>query len=161
MPEVGSLAHVVQTIQLAIAPVFLLTGIASFLNVLSGRLARVIDRSRSIEGAQAAATRGEKRRYITELRVLDQRISLASRAIFLCVASAIFVCAMVAMMFVARLANQDLAVVVALMFVFSMVLLIAGLIFFILEVRIATQSIHVSEDLLKLMHLSSTETGED
>jgi len=46
LPAISSIA---QTIQLAIAPVFLLAGIGSILNVLAGRLARVVDRSRVLE----------------------------------------------------------------------------------------------------------------
>ncbi|MEP6793263.1 MAG: DUF2721 domain-containing protein, partial [Saprospiraceae bacterium] len=35
-------------IQLALGPVFLLTGIAGMLNVMSGRLSRIIDRGRTL-----------------------------------------------------------------------------------------------------------------
>ena len=44
--EVSTIAHV---IELAIAPVFLITGIGSLLAVMSNRLARIIDRARQIE----------------------------------------------------------------------------------------------------------------
>ena len=40
---VTTIAH---AIQLAVAPVFLLTGVASILSVLTNRLSRIIDRSR-------------------------------------------------------------------------------------------------------------------
>jgi hypothetical protein len=46
MNEIDEIAHV---IQLSIAPVFLLTGVGTLLNVLSGRLARIIDRARVLE----------------------------------------------------------------------------------------------------------------
>ena len=36
-------------IQLSVAPVFLLAGIAGFLNVMSGRLGRIVDRARVVE----------------------------------------------------------------------------------------------------------------
>jgi len=43
-------------IQLALAPVFLLTGIAGLLSVMAGRLARIIDRARAFtEGRVPAA----------------------------------------------------------------------------------------------------------
>lgn len=45
-PSAGIMSH---AIQLAIAPVFLLTGIAGLLAVIANRLGRIIDRARSLE----------------------------------------------------------------------------------------------------------------
>ena len=44
--QLGDVSHI---IQLSIAPVFLLTGVGTNLTVLTNRLARIIDRSRTIE----------------------------------------------------------------------------------------------------------------
>jgi len=40
---------IAEVIQLAVAPVFLLTGIAGFLSVLSHQLSRVVDRTRVVK----------------------------------------------------------------------------------------------------------------
>ena len=45
-PEVSQVA---QTIQLAVAPIFLLAGVGAFLNVCAGRLSRIVDRARDLE----------------------------------------------------------------------------------------------------------------
>ena len=50
MPTEQSTEIIARAIQLSIAPVFLLTGIAGLLGVMATRLARVIDRARSFEG---------------------------------------------------------------------------------------------------------------
>ena len=44
----ASLVNVAETIRIAVAPVFLLTGLAALLGVITGRLSRVIDRARAL-----------------------------------------------------------------------------------------------------------------
>src|SRR3546814_3769422 len=80
---------IAQTIQLAVAPVFLLAGIGAFLNVCAGRLGRVIDRARVVERVVLETVGEERKRMLREIRKLDRRIDFLNNAIFLSVASAI------------------------------------------------------------------------
>lgn len=144
--DVTDIAH---TIQLAVAPVFLLTGIAGLLNVLAGRLARVVDRSRLLEAEFTDADHPGHALQVWELRALDKRIRYANNAIFLCSISAVLVCLVVAGLFVAELANLGFARTMALGFILAMALLIAGLILFLLEIRVALNSVRVREELLE------------
>lgn len=146
LPAISSIA---QTIQLAIAPVFLLAGIGAFLNVLAGRLSRVVDRSRVLEELHAGSTGAEHERQISELRLLDRRITLANASIFLCVASAIAVCTLVALLFVTQLADLAYRTAVAIAFILAMVLLIVGLVLFLLEIRLATRGLRIRKELLQ------------
>ncbi|WP_404334932.1 DUF2721 domain-containing protein [Sphingomonas sp. MMS12-HWE2-04] len=144
------LSTVSETIQAAIAPVFLLAGIGAFLNVMVGRLARIVDRARNIEQLHPRSTGPEHDRHVWELRIIDRRISVINNAIFLCTASGLAICCVVALMFVARLFNLHVGIWVAVAFVISMVLLMAGLIYFLIEVRMSLEAIHVREELLEL-----------
>jgi cellulose synthase/poly-beta-1,6-N-acetylglucosamine synthase-like glycosyltransferase len=144
------LSTVSETIQAAIAPVFLLAGIGAFLNVMVGRLARIVDRARNIEQLHPRSTGPEHDRHVWELRIIDRRISVINNAIFLCVASGLAICLVVAMMFVARLTNLHVGIWVASSFIISMLLLMAGLIYFLVEVRMSLEAIHVREELLEL-----------
>lgn len=146
LPAISSIA---QTIQLAIAPVFLLAGIGAILNVLAGRLARVVDRYRVLEQLHANSEGEEHYRYVRELRVLDQRMRLANIAIALIVASAIVVCALVALLFITQLADLAFRVAVAVAFVLGMALLVAGLVLFLVEINLALRSVAVREELLE------------
>jgi hypothetical protein len=138
------------TIQAAIAPVFLLAGIGAFLNVMVGRLARIVDRARDIEQLHPRSTGPEHDRHVWELRIIDRRISVINNAIFLCTASALAVCIVVALLFVSRLGNLHVGIWVAIAFIISMLLLMAGLVYFLIEVRISLKAIHVREELLEL-----------
>ena len=105
LPEV---ALVAQTIQLAVAPVFLLAGIGAFMNVMAGRLARVVDRGRVVEERYHGAAAPDRAPYLDELRLLDRRIKLASNAILLSVASGLAVCMLVAMMFIGEMSGLEI-----------------------------------------------------
>lgn len=149
MLELPAISSIAQTIQLAIAPVFLLAGIGAILNVLAGRLSRVVDRSRVLEALHAESEGEEHRRYVQELRIIDRRMRLANAAIALIVASAVTVCVLVAMLFVTQLAGFPFRVAVAVTFVLSMALLIAGLILFLVEINVALRGLRVREELLE------------
>ncbi|HWW65301.1 MAG TPA: DUF2721 domain-containing protein [Sphingomonadaceae bacterium] len=146
VPAAADLAH---TIQLAVAPVFLLSGIGAFLNVLAGRLSRIIDRARLIGAAMAPAGDPEHDRQVWELRLLDRRIRYAIFAIALCTTSAVLICLVVAGIFVADNSRWLVGRYVAAGFISAMVLLIAGLICFLLEVRVAYRTIRVRAELLE------------
>lgn len=146
LPAVSSIA---QTIQLAIAPVFLLAGIGAVLNVLAGRLARIVDRSRVLEQLHAASEGEEHARHVWELRLIDRRIALINAAISLIVASAIVVCLLVGLLFVTQLAGLAYRVAVAITFILTMALLISGLVLFLIEVNLAIRGLRVREELLE------------
>ena len=132
--QVSGIAHV---IQLAVAPVFLLTGVGAMLGVMAGRLGRVIDRSRVLEDRLAAATPERERRYRDELVLLERRGSLMQRAIGLCTASALLVCSVIVILFVGAFLETDVSGVIGLLFVAAMLALFLGLLMFLAEIRLA------------------------
>ncbi len=146
LPAVSNIA---QTIQLAIAPVFLLAGIGAFLNVMVGRLTRVVDRARALEELHAASTGAEHDRHVWELRLLNRRMSVISSSITLCVTSAVAVCCLVGLLFITQLANLPYRQAVAIAFVLAMLLLIAGLVLFLYEIRLARRAIRIRSELLE------------
>ncbi|MFA5990280.1 MAG: DUF2721 domain-containing protein [Sphingomonas sp.] len=142
---------IAQTIQLSLSPVFMLAGIGAILNVIAGRLGRVVDRARALEVLHPASTGPEHDRHVRELRLLDRRMSIINSAMFLCVSSAILTCTVVALLFIAELSNLPIGTLVALTFILAMALLIAGLAMFIIEVRLSLGATHVRVELLEGM----------
>jgi hypothetical protein len=149
IPTLPAVSTIAQTIQLSLSPVFMLAGIGALLNVLAGRLSRVIDRARAVEQLHPRSTGIEHDRHVTELRLLDRRITIVNAALFLAVASAVMTCVVVVLLFVANLADFHFGTLVALAFILAMLLLIASLVGFIVEVRVSLGAIHVREDLLE------------
>jgi hypothetical protein len=144
-PEVSLVAH---TIQLAVAPVFLLAGIAGFLNVCAGRLARVIDRARVVEKLVPASSGAEHDRLIAEIRILDRRIGVVNMAIFFSVLSALLICAVVILLFASNIADVRLGTIVALLFIGSMISIGLGFATFILETSLSGRAIRIRNEIL-------------
>ena len=145
---IPGVSRVAQTIQLALAPVFLLAGIGAFLNVCTGRLARVIDRARTVEHL-VLETRGEEHdRLVSEIRRLDRRMTVVDAAIFLCVASACAICLVVILLFAAQLFRAQLGTEIALLFIVAMLMLAFAFATFLLEVRLGSKTIHIRNEVL-------------
>jgi hypothetical protein len=134
---------IAQVIQLAVAPVFLLTGVGAILNVLTQRLARIIDRARDLEGRLSLASDSEKGSYFGQLDVLRRRARLANWALSQCTTSAFLVCTIIVVLFLEAFLSLNRAGVIALLFISAMLSLIAGLLIFLREVFLATASLRI------------------
>ncbi|MFD2113635.1 DUF2721 domain-containing protein [Thiorhodococcus fuscus] len=126
-------AHV---IQLAVAPVFLITGISGMLSVMTSRLGRIVDRGRVVE-ASAADGSMDAICAKDELERLSRRGRLISVSIGLCTLTALLVSAIIAMLFIGSFLSFDVSLFVALCFVAAMLAFIVALLFFLREVFIA------------------------
>lgn len=143
-----SVSNVANIIQLAIAPVFLLAGIAGILNVLAARLARIVDRARSLESDVPNAEEDVRAAELKELVILDRRMTLCHWAIGLCTTAALLVCLVVMVLFVADIVELAFALPVSLLFIATMISVTLGLLLFLAEVTIATRWVRVSEQFV-------------
>jgi hypothetical protein len=127
-------------IQLAVAPVFLLTAIGTVIAALNIRLGRAVDRRRELEErlpALAAAELGSARE---ELAVIARRIRFVYLAILAAVVSGLFVCLLIAGAFLGAFVRTDLSYTIAGMFIFAMLALIASLLLFLREIFLAVST---------------------
>ena len=146
MIDASDIAH---TVELAVAPVFLLAGIGAFLNAATHRLGRVVDRARYLERELIKDADPQMTAYhIKDLNVLDQRMVSAQRAIALCTVAGLMVCLLVALLFVANLAGLNAAGYIAVLFIAAMTFLTGGLSFFLHEVTIATRMLRVRKEII-------------
>jgi len=153
MIPLPALSTIAETIQLSLAPVFMLAGIGQLLNVLAGRLSRVIDRARQLEKLHPSSAGRERVRHIWELRLLDRRMTIINAALFLAVSSAIMTCIVIALLFIAELAKLHFGTYVAVSFILAMVLLIAAFASFMIEVRISLVAFRIRPELLDTAEL--------
>src|SRR6476646_2569929 len=144
-----SVNTVAEIVRLALAPVFLLSGIGAFLNVLASRLSRIVDRSRQIE-PQLLASRGrEHDRWIADLKILDRRMSLITCATGLSVTSAVLTCLVVVLLFAANLTRTHLGTAIAWLFMASMLTIGTGFSVFLLETTVAARAVRIRSELLQ------------
>jgi hypothetical protein len=133
-----------RAIQLALAPVFLLTGIAGLLNVMTNRLARIVDRLRGLTGGRNGAEAAAAEPLCTELRQLERRRHLANVAIGACTFSALLVCVTIAALFLEVLLGLPMKWLAGVLFTAATLALVLGLAFFLREVFLASRTVHVT-----------------
>ena len=137
MNQIDQIAHV---IQLSISPVFLLTGVGTLLNVLSGRLARIIDRAHVLEQRLATPEPPNADAVVHELRVLERRGRLIYHAIRFSTTSALLVCLVIAALFASSMLHYSTYLIVAGFFIAAMLTSIVSLTLFLREVFLAIET---------------------
>lgn len=143
--QLGDIGNI---IQLAIAPVFLLTGVGGNLLVLTNRLARIIDRSRVLEDRIDIASDKRQQQYLVEIEVLYRRAHLINSAITLSTTCALFVCVVIAALFLGGALGLDLSMLIAMLFVLAMLALIGSFVYLLREIFIATQTLSLQRGSL-------------
>jgi len=132
------ISDITRVIQLAVAPVFLLTAIATLITALNNRLGRIVDRRRVVLNRLHDVVAGDDASK-NELHLLHRRIKLIYFAILSAVIAALMICLVVASAFLGALLSVELARVVAVFFILAMLTLIACLVFFLREVFLAVK----------------------
>ena len=133
------IAHVVQS---SVAPVFLLTGVAATLGVLTNRLARVVDRARVLEG-QLDSQPARRGVLLADLRNLERRAGYINAAISMSAVAALLVALVVVSLFADAFLGVNLAMAVAVLFTGSMLCLAVAYVAFFVEVRLAVAALRI------------------
>ena len=131
-----NLTTVSHVIQLAVAPVFLLTGVGAILSVLTGRLGRLVDRFRVLTETVLDLPPNQ----VGELKILSVRVVWVHWAITLCTVSALFVAIVIGALFVGAVVDINPSRIVSILFIMAMTSLIIGLGCFLREISL---SVHI------------------
>lgn len=135
---------VAHLIQLAVAPVFLLAGVAATLNVLTSRLSRIVDRARPMEQQLKTSTDPRERAELTgRLVVMARRARYMNASLTLSTISGFLVAVVVLLLFFRAFLSLDLSIATAVAFVTAIVCLGLALLTFLVEVRIATVALRI------------------
>jgi hypothetical protein len=138
--EVVDIAH---AIQLAVAPVFLFSGVGVLLGVLTNRLARVVDRARKVEESLKVAAPAQVDDAREQLQVASRRARYINVSITLSTIAALLIALVIGLLFASTFVPLNLAAYVAVLFVLAMVALVCALISFLFEVRIAIAALKI------------------
>jgi len=133
----GGIAHV---IQLAVAPVFLLTGVGAILNVMANRLSRIVDRARALELKLSTVEGDARTELLQRLANLSHRAHLISHAIALCVSTAVLVCGVIITLFSGEFFAFEATVPAALLFIAALLSFLLALVWLLREVFNATRT---------------------
>lgn len=145
------LADIARTIQLAVAPVFLLTALGTIIGVLTTRLSRVVDRTRVLTArvtstASSTDVLGTSLPPQQELAILGRRRILVNRAITCATIAALLVCLVVLLAFLGFMLHQNFSKLIAMLFITAMTMFIAALMFFLREIIVTVSTMPTPRD---------------
>lgn len=137
--------NVASIIQLSVAPVFLLAGVGTMINVLTSRLARIIDRARTLQQRCEQAPSGTplRRQLHAELKLLSRRARLMNWAISLCTSCSLLVSLSIVVLFLEALLHSYFRGLVPVLFILAMSAFICGLLSFLREIQLATAGLRI------------------
>ena len=138
MPD--SFSDIPRAVQLALAPAFLLTGIGALLNVMAGRLARIIDRGRALAEGRVLF---DREALVLQIQILERRQHLTSVAITAATIAALLVCTVIAGLFIEVMLGAHLKWLIGSLFTAAMLSLVVGLAFFLREVHLAMRTTRI------------------
>ncbi|GHD00340.1 DUF2721 domain-containing protein [Novosphingobium pokkalii] len=142
---------IAQTIQLSLAPVFVLVAIGNIMNILTTRLGRIVDRSRHLQVLHAETTGAAHDAVVVEMRYVDRRIQLIGRALLLLVLSGLGIGVTVGSLFFSQMTGiAHLGDVTATTFFLSIALLMIALIYLLLETRMVASTLRLPPEFLEL-----------
>ena len=136
---------VVELIQFALTPVFLIVGIGQMINVVTGRLARIMDRSRWYEQLKQNDVVFNEHQ-LEELEALAKRMKHANQAITFLTGAVVVVCLDVILLVANGIFAGALDGFILSFFVLSMLAITAGLINFFIEVSVANATLKITLD---------------
>lgn len=136
--------HVATLIQQALGPVFLISGVGITLSMLTARLARIVDRARTLEDRRDATTDEKRIADIDQdLKYIVRRTRYINSAIILSTFAGFFTALVVTLLFASAFSPLSVGGVVAILFVGSLICLSTSFFMFLIEVRLATRSLRI------------------
>ncbi|APW47532.1 DUF2721 domain-containing protein [Rhodoferax antarcticus] len=127
-------------IQLAVAPVFLLTAVAGMIGTAAGRLARIIDRARVLEAQVDKSPKSDPMTLtFKELKLLRQRGALVNSCIALLTFCGIMIGLTIMALFLGETAEINVFRLASILFLLGVTLFLLALLCFFVETVMATR----------------------
>jgi hypothetical protein len=141
---------IAQTIQLSLAPVFVLVAIGNIMNILTTRLGRIVDRSRVLQTLHGSTRGFEHDVVVVEMRFVDRRIQLIGHALLVLVLSGIGIGVTVGTLFLGEMLGREFRIATEVTFFGAISLLMLALVYLLLETRLVAQTLRLPPELLEL-----------
>jgi len=141
--EVLNTGSLLPVIQLAITPVILISGMGGLMLSMTGRMGRIVDRSRILAGQVHQATGDERRHLDSQLVIMYRRAHLIRWAVTFNGLSMLVSCLLVLAIFVEAMIGHSLVVLMIGLFATSMSLLIAALTTFLRDVFVSLHALQL------------------
>jgi Na+/melibiose symporter-like transporter len=135
------LTQLIPVLQIAIAPVIMISGVGLLLLSLTNRFGRAVDRTRQIHHELRQAAPAERPRLANQVEVIYRRARLIQLSIVMGGLSALFAAMLILTLFFTALMKWESAVLVCFFFVSCLVSLVVALITFIMDIRLSLKAL--------------------
>ena len=146
MNETDMVSEMSRAIQLALGPVFLMTGIAGMLNVMTNRLSRIIDRVRSLTEKPDVIAAYDPEEIRNELKLSERRRRVTSNAITMFTVAALFICLVIVTLFLEAMYYLQLNWLIGMLFILATLGLVIGLAYFLREMHLASMMVKIRKN---------------
>jgi hypothetical protein len=137
------LSELIPVLQIAVAPVILISGVGLLLLSLTNRFGRAVDRSRQLVRELRDASEADRQQLEGQVENLYQRAKLIQTAIILAAISVLFAAVLIMTLFFAALLKLEAAFLIGLLFICCLTSLIFSLITFIMDIRLSLKALRL------------------
>ena len=143
-PDLSAVTH---AIQLAVAPVFLLSAVSGMIAAVTGRLARIIDRARFLESKLelGAVEFNRAKKIYAELRQLRHRGWLVNGCLALLTLCAMLIGSTIVLLFLGETSELPTLKIATICFLSGVICFLLALVCFLVETLLATQLLRFAE----------------
>jgi hypothetical protein len=136
-----NLADLIPSLQLAIGPVILISGIGLLMLSMTNRFSHLLDRSRSLIDELPNAAIADRARIIAQLKILSARARLLRSAIALAALSVLLAALLIISLFVGALLQLPIVAAIETLFILCMTSLIVSLLCFIWDINMSLKAL--------------------
>jgi anti-sigma-K factor RskA len=136
-----TLDKLIPTLQVAIGPVILISGVSLLLLSMTNRLGRAIDRARLLTETHRKGTEEDRARAKGQMEILWQRAKLIRAGIVWAASAVLLVAVLIISLFISTLLGWETGVVIAILFGSSMVALVMALVYFIRDINLSLHAL--------------------
>ncbi|NCB14104.1 MAG: DUF2721 domain-containing protein [Erysipelotrichia bacterium] len=140
-----------QLIQLSVAPVFLLAGVAGLLNVFTGRLSRIIDKVDKLDKYEEENLLKDEKSILKiaqRRKFLTMRMKNTNLAILFCTSTGLLIAMVIVTMFLSAIFDFKDFLFIAVLFILAMICLVISLFLFLREIFYTTSFINKKQSYI-------------
>jgi len=137
------LQNLISTLQIAVGPVILISGVGLLLLSMTNRLGRAIDRARQLKEIYRAGTQADRERLKGQLEILWLRAKLIRASIVWAASSALLAALLIIFLFISTLLAVPMTVMIVMIFVGCMVAVVISLTYFIRDINLSLHALRL------------------
>jgi hypothetical protein len=137
------LNDLIGTLQLAVGPVILISGIGLIILSLTNRFGRIVDRTRQLSVEYRNTSETEQERILLELKILTERAKVIRGSNFLAVLSVLLVSFIIIGLFGSALYHFNMTYILIILFISSIISLILSLFLFIYDLDLSLKALWI------------------